>query len=86
MGGTSGALYNIFLTAAYAHLTQASASLVTLGQALEQGTQAVQRYGGAQEGFRTMLDAMGPAVRAFNTAVQQQQSLGQALEAVHPHT
>ncbi|XP_042566337.1 triokinase/FMN cyclase isoform X2 [Clupea harengus] len=61
MGGSSGALYSIFLTAA---------ALPLLGQddpaawatAVHAGTEAMKRYGGAEPGDRTMLDALCPAV------------------------
>ncbi|XP_071079240.1 triokinase/FMN cyclase-like [Haliotis cracherodii] len=60
MGGSSGALYSLFLTAAAKCLT-ASAAAASWSEALHQGIQAVTRYGGAEPGDRTMLDALYPA-------------------------
>jgi triose/dihydroxyacetone kinase / FAD-AMP lyase (cyclizing) len=37
--------------------------------ALKAGAQAVKEHGGAEEGFRTMLDALMPAVRAAEGAL-----------------
>eukprot|EP00850_Spirogloea_muscicola_P009124 SM000050S17049 [mRNA] locus=s50:599048:605013:+ [translate_table: standard] len=64
MGGTSGVLYDIFCRAAYAHLRdvpkgQPSAS--HWSSALEAAVRAVGIYGGAQAGYRTILDALIPA-------------------------
>ncbi|XP_044477645.1 putative 3,4-dihydroxy-2-butanone kinase isoform X2 [Mangifera indica] len=66
MGGTSGIIYNIFCSAAYAWLkvnTQ-SESVVTAKQwaeAFEASIAAVSKYGGAVAGYRTLLDALIPA-------------------------
>jgi triose/dihydroxyacetone kinase / FAD-AMP lyase (cyclizing) len=58
MGGSSGALTSIMLTAASVALAQGS----ELVPALERGGEAMQRYGGAALGGRTMLDALLPAL------------------------
>jgi dihydroxyacetone kinase len=58
MGGSSGALVSIMLTAASVALEQGSEFI----PALERGSEAVQRYGGAALGDRTMLDALLPAL------------------------
>ncbi|XP_022736765.1 putative 3,4-dihydroxy-2-butanone kinase isoform X2 [Durio zibethinus] len=65
MGGTSGVLYNIFCKAAYARLKANSDSIVTAKQwaeALEAAIAAVSKYGGASAGYRTLLDALIPAL------------------------
>ncbi|XP_072971719.1 putative 3,4-dihydroxy-2-butanone kinase [Typha angustifolia] len=62
MGGTSGILYDIFCKAAYASLKRSS--IITAKQwsdALEASIAAVSKYGGADAGYRTMLDALIPA-------------------------
>lgn len=63
MGGSSGVLLAVFCSA--------SSSAVTGGETLEvallRGAEAMQRYGGAAEGDRTMLDALLPALRALPT-------------------
>ncbi|XAR53155.1 Glycerone kinase [Bertholletia excelsa] len=65
MGGTSGIIYDIFCKAAYTQLKENSHSVVTPMQwadALEAAIAAVSKYGGASAGYRTMLDALIPAL------------------------
>ncbi|KAG4158450.1 hypothetical protein ERO13_D02G120000v2 [Gossypium hirsutum] len=62
MGGTSGVLYNIFSKAAYARLKANSDSTVTAKQSFEAAIDAVSKYGGASAGYRTLLDALIPAL------------------------
>ncbi|TRY97997.1 hypothetical protein DNTS_005327 [Danionella cerebrum] len=61
MGGSSGALYCLFLSAAAPHLRQ-SCDGAAWAKALLAGIEAMKRYGGAKPGDRTMLDALCPAV------------------------
>ncbi|NP_001070098.1 triokinase/FMN cyclase [Danio rerio] len=61
MGGSSGALYCLFLSAAAPHLRQ-NCDGAAWAKALHAGTEAMKRYGGAEPGDRTMLDALCPAV------------------------
>ncbi|MED6263177.1 hypothetical protein CHARACLAT_001799 [Characodon lateralis] len=61
MGGSSGALYSLFLTAAAGHVTEGRSSGTAWATAVHAGTQAMRRYGGADPGDRTMLDALCPA-------------------------
>ncbi|XP_072543743.1 triokinase/FMN cyclase isoform X1 [Salminus brasiliensis] len=61
MGGSSGALYSLFLTAAAPKLRE-SWSGADWANAMQAGTEAMKRYGGAAPGDRTMLDALCPAV------------------------
>lgn len=58
MGGSSGVLISIMLTAAAVALEQG----VDLVAALQRGGEKMQRYGGAALGDRTMLDALLPAL------------------------
>ncbi|KAK9798144.1 hypothetical protein WJX73_008523 [Symbiochloris irregularis] len=91
MGGTSGALYNIFLTAAAASLAEAgtAASLDDSGHgsparwaaAFSSGVEAMQRYGGARPGDRTMLDALVPASLAMQEGVQSGQEGREVLRS-----
>uniref|UniRef100_A0A3Q4BHG5 Triokinase/FMN cyclase n=1 Tax=Mola mola TaxID=94237 RepID=A0A3Q4BHG5_MOLML len=62
MGGSSGALYSLFLTAAAGHVTHGRSNAAAWASAMHAGTQAMKRYGGADTGDRTMLDALCPAV------------------------
>ncbi|XP_030018024.1 triokinase/FMN cyclase [Sphaeramia orbicularis] len=61
MGGSSGALYSLFLTAAAGHMTGNQSGTAGWADAVHAGTQAMRRYGGADPGDRTMLDALCPA-------------------------
>ncbi|KAF7706318.1 triokinase/FMN cyclase [Silurus meridionalis] len=61
MGGSSGALYSLFLTAAAPQLRE-SGDGKDWAKAIQAGTEAMKRYGGAEPGDRTMLDALCPAV------------------------
>ncbi|KAM7266568.1 hypothetical protein ACFE04_004465 [Oxalis oulophora] len=66
MGGTSGILYNILCKAAYAALKENNPQSYVVtpkqwAEALRAGIDAVSRYGGANAGCRTMLDALIPA-------------------------
>ncbi|XP_059210699.1 triokinase/FMN cyclase [Centropristis striata] len=61
MGGSSGALYSLFLTAAAGHVTEGRSNAAAWAAAVHAGTQAMRRYGGAEPGDRTMLDALCPA-------------------------
>ena len=63
MGGTSGVLLEIFFTAAARSIAQGK----PLPQALEAGVDAVEFYGGANVGSRTMIDALRPAVGALSS-------------------
>ncbi|XP_047671673.1 triokinase/FMN cyclase isoform X3 [Tachysurus fulvidraco] len=70
MGGSSGALYSLFLTAAAPCLKE-SCDSKDWAKAIHAGTEAMKRYGGAVPGDRTMLDALCPAadeLMKFSTA------------------
>ncbi|XP_033013154.1 triokinase/FMN cyclase isoform X1 [Lacerta agilis] len=57
MGGSSGALYGLFLTAA-AQPLRTDDELATWSAAVDAGIDAMMRYGGAAPGDRTMLDSL----------------------------
>uniref|UniRef100_A0A8C5GBY2 Triokinase/FMN cyclase n=1 Tax=Gouania willdenowi TaxID=441366 RepID=A0A8C5GBY2_GOUWI len=63
MGGTSGALYSLFLNAAAGHVTEGQSHPAAWAAAVHAGTEAIRRYAGAEPGDRTMLDALCPAVK-----------------------
>ena len=72
IGGTSGVLYDLFFTAMGTHLS-ASLTVSTVSswlQALKEGIRVIQKYGGAKEGCRTMLDALLPMHRAGMVALE----------------
>ncbi|KAG3112994.1 putative 3,4-dihydroxy-2-butanone kinase [Phytophthora idaei] len=66
-GGTSGVLYVIFLTAGSLHLESCKeADTAAWVGAFRAGISAIQKYGGATEGSRTMVDALVPSLRALD--------------------
>ncbi|MDU7390704.1 dihydroxyacetone kinase subunit DhaK [Atlantibacter hermannii] len=58
MGGSSGVLMSIFFTAAGQKVAEGE----PLPQALQVGLQQMKRYGGADLGDRTLIDALQPAL------------------------
>ena len=61
MGGTSGAIFSLLLTASAKCLNVNS----SISQALLDGIKAVKKYGAAEEGDRTLLDALCPGANAL---------------------
>lgn len=61
MGGSSGVLLSIFLTATGTELGRKA----KLDEALARGLERMQAYGGAKPGDRTMIDALAPAIAAL---------------------
>lgn len=62
MGGTSGALYEIALRSASSVLSR---SPNAWGEAFCAGVDAIKFYGGAEAGYRTMLDSLLPAAEVI---------------------
>jgi len=79
MGGTSGGIYSLFLTAASAAFQDPSHCWDNKSWclALKEGTEAVVKYGGAKLGDRTLVDALLPASESAN-AVADPNSIGSA--------
>lgn len=78
VGGTSGPLFGMF----YRDLARAAGDgevpdLAALAEALEAGQAVIQKYGEAEVGDRTMVDALAPAVAALREAA------GSGADAVH---
>ena len=78
VGGTSGPLFGMF----YRDLARAAGDgevpdLAALAEALAAGQVVVQKYGEAEVGDRTMVDALAPAVTALREAA------GSGADAVH---
>ncbi|CAI2353638.1 unnamed protein product [Caenorhabditis sp. 36 PRJEB53466] len=71
VGGTSGALYALMLSAAAACFSD-STGLETCVEALDRANQAVQTYGGARVGDRTMVDALNAAVEHLKSATKRE--------------
>ncbi|NWT54605.1 TKFC cyclase, partial [Erythrocercus mccallii] len=80
MGGSSGVLYGLFLTAAARSLHGRSDSLAW-ADAMDAGIEAMQRYGGAAPGDRTMLDSLFAAAQALHSLRSPGANLLQVLEA-----
>ncbi|XP_076801479.1 triokinase/FMN cyclase-like [Clavelina lepadiformis] len=76
MGGASGGLYSLFLTAASRHAT--GTDVVSCKSCLDAGMQAISRYGGAEPGDRTMLDALLAASNSLQNSVRREESLREA--------
>ncbi|WP_270408127.1 DAK2 domain-containing protein [Brachybacterium paraconglomeratum] len=78
VGGTSGPLFGMF----YRDLAKAAGDgevpdLAALAEALAAGQAVIQKYGEAEVGDRTMVDALAPAVAALREAA------GSGADAVH---
>ncbi|NXV00497.1 TKFC cyclase, partial [Cettia cetti] len=80
MGGSSGVLYGLFLTAA-ARSLRGRSDLPAWADAVDAGIEAMQRYGGAAPGDRTMLDSLFAAAQALHSLRSPGASLLQVLEA-----
>lgn len=80
-GGASGAVFGTFFRAGAGGLEGCPGPLDGEGLAafLEEALVAVMRRGGASEGQKTMLDALGPAARAARASAAE--GLAAALEA-----
>ncbi|CAI7848841.1 unnamed protein product [Closterium sp. NIES-53] len=86
MGGTSGVIYDIFCRSAYVKLRElagpaAQPTPAHWAAALEAAVAAVSLYGGAQAGYRTMLDALLPASATLTSSIHAGEPAGAALAA-----
>mgnify|MGYP001160228822 FL=1 len=82
MGGSSGAMYSLLFEAAAGIIENAqdiTANLV--GKAFSTGISAMIKYGRAQAGDRTMLDALLPALTAYMANLESSGSALSALES-----
>jgi phosphoenolpyruvate---glycerone phosphotransferase subunit DhaL len=83
VGGASGPLYGTaFRRASKALGDETEVDLPALAGALEAALAGVQKLGAAQEGEKTLVDALAPAVAAFNKAVTEGASTGDAFSAL----
>ncbi|WP_082574799.1 MULTISPECIES: dihydroxyacetone kinase subunit DhaL [unclassified Nocardioides] len=64
-GGTSGPLFGMFFRELARCSTGDEPTVAELGRGLSAGLATVQRYGKAQVGHKTMVDALAPAVDAL---------------------
>ena len=77
MGGSSGVLMSIFFTAAGQKLEQGA----SVAEALNAGLAQMKFYGGADEGDRTMIDALQPALAALQAEPDNLQAAFAAAQA-----
>ena len=85
MGGTSGAIYNIFFTAAQTSLASAveeeeSCKYAHFVRAFKAGVDAIQKYGGAGVGDRTLVDALHPFAHSLDGGLSGKSEIKQNLE------
>ena len=80
VGGASGPLYGtFFLRMAAALGSQTSVDAATLAAALRAGVDGVMQRGHAEPHDKKMVDALGPAVDAFDEALSGTATLSDAL-------
>jgi dihydroxyacetone kinase-like protein len=81
-GGASGPLYGTAFRAAAKSLGEdPDVSAVQLGAALAAAEAGIRQLGAAEPGDKTMVDALGPAVRAYQSAVDGGADLAEATRA-----
>lgn len=78
MGGTSGALYCIYLTA----LASALSTEPSIAKALKAALDQLLKYTRARIGDRTMMDALIPFIDTFNTTDDAEAAVKQARAGV----
>ena len=82
--GSSGAMYSLLFESAAVLIEGSSEVNATIaGKAFKAGLDAVMKYGRAQPGDRTMVDALSPAVASFTSTFS---SSGSALKALEDAT
>ena len=82
VGGASGPLYGTFFLRVGGGLADGRAvDAAALGGALRAGLEGVVARGKAQQGDKTMVDALVPAIDAYDAAVARGAGIGDALSA-----
>ncbi len=82
VGGASGPLYGTAFRRAGKTLgAEPEVTPDALGSALQAALDGVQALGAAAEGDKTMVDALAPAVRAYQQALTVGASIGDAAQA-----
>ncbi|XP_033096561.1 triokinase/FMN cyclase-like [Anneissia japonica] len=80
MGGSSGALYSIFFTAA-SRVLKPTNNLQSYSEALKEGMDAMMKYGGAEIGDRTMLDSLNAVYKVLSQDGEVGSCLADAAKA-----
>lgn len=83
IGGSMGPLYGVMFTQ-FAETIEASPSIgaETFGAMLGSGLEGIQAIGSAKVGDKTLLDALVPAIEAFNNANAAGKPFADALDAM----
>lgn len=81
VGGASGPLYGTFLMRFGAALPEEGGDGPHLGAALRAGLEGIVARGKAEIGDSTMVDALSPAIDAYDAALGGGKSVGEALQA-----
>ena len=82
MGGSSGAMYSLFFESAAVECEKAELiNAELLGKAFGLGLDAIMKYGRAQPGDRTMVDALHPAFNSYKATLASTKSSLKAIEA-----
>jgi dihydroxyacetone kinase-like protein len=83
MGGAAGALFGSFFKSASRSFGDAPAiTTAQLADALEEGTEVVQRRGRSEPGDKTMVDALAAAAAAGRRGADEALPIRDALDAV----
>ena len=80
-GGTSGPLFGMFFRELARCTTNSEPTLVEFSRGLSAGLATVQRYGKAEVGHKTMVDALAPAAETLASHVASGGSAPQSLAA-----
>ncbi|WP_024802839.1 DAK2 domain-containing protein [Nocardia sp. BMG51109] len=80
-GGTSGPLFGMFFRDLARCAEGSEPTLAELSAGLSAGLATVQRYGKAEVGHKTMVDALGPAARTLESLVATETAPAEALAA-----
>ncbi|MEV7090475.1 DAK2 domain-containing protein [Streptomyces sp. NPDC093085] len=78
-GGTSGPLFGMFFRDLARCTTSGEPTLTELSAGLSAGVATVQRYGGAEVGHKTMVDALVPAARTLESQLSAAAAPDEAL-------
>jgi len=80
VGGASGPLYGTFFLKAAEHTAgKSEVTAADLGEAMRKGLSGLAERGKAMRGQKTMIDALEPAIEAFEKAVQEGCGLRDAM-------
>jgi dihydroxyacetone kinase-like protein len=80
-GGTSGPLFGMFFRDLARCTTASTPTLTELASGLRSGLATVQRYGKADVGHKTMVDAIAPAAEALTARAADGTDAVEALDA-----